>query len=72
MASTTTFTSQPCVVCGKVTEVELDTDKFRRWRIEGEKVQDVWPEKSLMERETLISGVCSDKCWDELWGEEEE
>lgn len=60
----------PCVMCGKVTTVELEADKFRRWRIEGEHIQDVWPEKTLMERETLISGVCSDLCWDRLFGEE--
>jgi hypothetical protein len=63
------YETKPCVVCGKVTTVELEVDKFQRWQ-DGEHIQHVWPDKTLMERETLISGVCSDECWDSLFGEE--
>jgi hypothetical protein len=65
------YKTQPCVVCKKVTSLDLPLNEFQRWQ-GGEHIQDVWPEKTLMERETLISGTCSDECWDKLWGVEEE
>jgi hypothetical protein len=55
-----------CPVCHTAYLIEVDEDKFERWQA-GEHVQDVWPEKSTIQREQLISGVCSDECWDELW-----
>ena len=66
MSEMTLFKSTPCVVCGKVTELELPTAKLEAWR-GGEFIQVVFPEMTNQEREVLISGVCSDDCWDKLW-----
>ena len=41
-------------------------DRKRRYN-SGELAQDVWPEATLEQREQIISGVCSDRCWDELF-----
>ena len=62
--------TQPCAVCHKVSQIKLEDAKVRRW-MAGEHVQDVWPEKTAMERETMISGVCSQEHWDKLWGDNE-
>jgi hypothetical protein len=61
----------PCVVCKTVktfTLVRSDVDRWKR----GEHIQNVFPYLTSMERETLISGVCSQECWDELWGPDED
>jgi hypothetical protein len=55
-----------CPVCGYVTQIQLDEEGFRRHRA-GEHVQNIWPEMTPMQRETFISGVCSDACWGRLW-----
>jgi hypothetical protein len=51
------------VFCGKEHVAHLDPEKVRRWQA-GEKIQNVWPEMSADDRETLISGTCPD-CWNE-------
>lgn len=60
---------KPCPVCGTVREFFLPTDEVKRWQ-EGAKIQTVWPDLSPTDREALISGVCSDRCWDILWAED--
>jgi hypothetical protein len=37
-------------------------------------IQDIYPKSKAYQREQLVSGVCSDACWDKMWGitEEEE
>ena len=55
--------STTCVFCGKEHVAHLDPEKVRRWQA-GEKIQNVWPEMSADDRETLISGTCPD-CWNE-------
>jgi hypothetical protein len=55
-----------CPWCGNVTTIAVDNAKYDRWQ-SGEHIQNVFPDLTSMERETLMSGVCSDKCWDEMW-----
>ncbi len=43
----------------------VDRDAFNRWQ-SGTKIQDAFPTLSPEERETMVSGVCSDECWDKL------
>jgi len=50
-----------CPNCKKIYEPNL-----KRMRPEL-KVQDEYPRAAPWQREQLISGVCSDKCWDELF-----
>lgn len=35
-------------------------------------IQEEYPEATPEEREQLISGICSKKCWDEYLGKEED
>ena len=41
-------------------------------RIEGELIQNSYPNATKEEREQLISGLCSNKCWEEFLGVENE
>jgi hypothetical protein len=59
-----------CRVCGKTSTLEVDADKYERWRT-GELAQKVFPEMSADEREVLISGT-HPACWDRLFSKEEE
>lgn len=34
----------------------------------GALIQDEFPNASAIEREQLVSGICSDKCWDVFLG----
>lgn len=55
-----------CPVCGRVTVLEVDSEQFLHWQL-GTPVQKAFPELSPLERETIVTGVCSDKCWDWLF-----
>ncbi len=55
----------PCTYCGKTSMVDLERDKYRRWK-SGEHVQVVWPEMSPDEREMLITGI-HPACWDSMF-----
>lgn len=57
--------TNPCCVCGKSHTFELDGEKVKRW-LAGEHIQDIFPELSVAERETLISGTC-DECFNSLY-----
>jgi hypothetical protein len=41
--------------------------RYEAWRY-GEHAQWTWPDAAEMDREQLLSGLCSDKCWDEYIG----
>jgi hypothetical protein len=43
------------------------TSKRTTWRA-GRLIQDVWPEASTIQREQLLTGICSDECWDKYLG----
>lgn len=35
---------------------------------DGRSIQDQFPKASEMEREQLVTGICSNECWDEFLG----
>lgn len=59
-----------CPCCGIGTCLALDIEAVANWR-NGALVQNVFPELSATDRETIISGLCAD-CQSEIFGEEEE
>jgi len=68
MPEKTSFT-RSCTVCHTVHVIEVDKEKYDRWR-GGELIQNVWPELTIVEREIMISGTCG-PCFDKLFGESE-
>lgn len=58
------FQTRPCFVCGETFYVTVEHDKLVRW-LNGELIQDVWPDKSPEWRELLISGT-HPECWEGL------
>lgn len=62
-------TTQPCVVCGRQSQVEMTEEElaaFRRERF----IQDALPHWPADQRELLISGT-HPACWTTLFGPEE-
>jgi len=53
-----------CPNCGGVYETVLD-------RKDDRCIQEQYPDAPAWQREQLISGICSDACWDEFLGHEE-
>lgn len=60
-----------CPMCGHANEVAVNEADYFDWSFDGVLVQDAFPYLSADEREMLISGICP-KCWNKLFGEEEE
>lgn len=60
-----------CPNCGAEDSVVVEKDKYVRW-VKGEHIQDVWPEMPTTQREQIMTGFCSDECWIEYIGPEEE
>lgn len=54
-----------CPFCRKETVVFVPARGYRLW-LEGELIQDALPDVPTKERETLISGLCSE-CQDEFY-----
>ena len=48
-------------------ESKEDIEKWHK----GECIQNVFPDATRTEREQMISGICSDNCWDNYIGVEE-
>lgn len=46
-----------CPRCGQTTWVGMPVENYEAWQI-GVNIQEAWPEGSVTERETLISGFC--------------
>lgn len=59
-----------CPCCGVHTYLALDIEAVDEWR-NGALAQNVFPELSVTDRETIISGLCED-CQSEIFGEEED
>lgn len=53
------ITTCPC--CGKTYQTVLD-------RKNDKTIQDQYPNAPRWQREQLISGLCSDECWDRFLG----
>lgn len=56
-----------CPYCGKVQTVEVPEKDYLEWK-RGKLLHKAMPTLKPEERETLLSGICSD-CWDELFQE---
>ena len=41
-------------------------EKYILW-MDGTGVEEVWPDAEPYQREQLISGMCSNKCWSDLF-----
>jgi hypothetical protein len=65
-----TVATNPCVMCGNRSYVEVDAADFERWQA-GEHVQNVWPKATPGWREVLITGT-HPECWDKMFADEEE
>ena len=59
-----------CPQCGKEKIIEVDSEKWKRY-IEGELIQNVFPDMSADVREELITGICS-KCWKNIFLNDED
>lgn len=55
-----------CSICRTPHRIEVDVKDFERWK-DGELIQEVWPEKTVEERELMMSGCC---CFDKLFGKD--
>lgn len=60
-----------CPMCGHANEVAVNEADYFDWSFDGTLAQDAFPYLNADEREMLISGICP-KCWNKLFGEEEE
>ena len=58
-----------CPCCGIGTCLALDIEAVADWR-NGALAQDVFPELSATDRETIISGLC-EECQSEIFGEDD-
>jgi hypothetical protein len=63
-------TTQPCMLCGKPSIVEVEADRYARW-LGGTFIQDVWPEWTPEQRELLITGT-RPACWTALGLDDED
>lgn len=59
-----------CPHCGRNYTPDLAKEKdFKEKSVEwicGKLIQDVWPHATEIQREQLITGICSDECWDKV------
>lgn len=60
----TTVETQPCIICKQTTIMELADSKYWEWT-GGKKIQHVFPDPPVGQRELLITGT-HDECWDKL------
>lgn len=56
-----------CPVCGKVYVPVLDAGRLLA---DDRHIQEIYPDAEPWQREQLISGICSDECWDAWLGGE--
>lgn len=54
-----------CFSCGQVTTIECNESEYLKWKNDTN-IQHAMPSLSVMERETLISGLCFD-CQEKLF-----
>lgn len=69
MPETVTIT-KTCPFCGGASTFTLDAERVAAWRA-GAYVQNVFPELSAADRETLVSGSCG-PCFDLAFPEEDD
>ena len=64
------FYKRICIHCDGETQFLITQDDYNRWKINGEYIQDVFPEEPKDVREWMISGT-HPACWKQVFGEEE-
>ena len=69
------MTKTECPQCHKMYVPDLtkrpDWEQKLALYLGGKHIQNVWPDATDSQREQLLTGVCSDKCWSDLLGPEE-
>ena len=70
MLAMTAVVAAPCRLCNEVTDLTVNIEGFVAWQ-GGKLIQEALPELSADQRELLISGTW-DKCWNEMFGSDEE
>lgn len=53
-----------CVSCSNKVKIIMPAKAYNDWK-DGKRLQDVWPESTIDEREWLISALCP-TCWNEM------
>ncbi len=54
-----------CPACNKETSTSVSKAGYEKWQ-SGKLIQDCFPELSPTVRERLITGICSDDCWNKF------
>jgi hypothetical protein len=65
------YRSMPCPMCGKVTIMNLNPGQVNAW-LHGTHIQNAFPELNAQEREVMLTGFCSQECWDKAFAEDED
>lgn len=68
---TYTLTTIPCCICKGTTEITVAADGLFKYNT-GTSIETAFPELTTIQREALVTGICSDECWDKLFGEEDD
>lgn len=58
-----------CPTCKEGRPFMVGLDQYTRW-VNGELIQDVWPDWSADDREQFKTGICP-PCWDNQFGSDE-
>lgn len=61
----------PCMVCGKSSEMEVDSVALHRWQTQGWLIQTAFPDMPAPEREQLKTGT-HPACWTEMFADIED
>ena len=64
------FYKKICFHCNNETQFLMTQQDYDRWKIDGEYIQNVFPEEPADIREWMISGT-HPKCWDQMFLEKE-
>lgn len=60
-----------CIYCGDSITFMMTEAQYKRWKIDLEYIQDVFPHLDSATRESMISGT-HPLCWDQIFLEEDE
>lgn len=67
----TSVITPACMVCGKTSEMEVDTLALHRWQKLNVLIQVAFPDMSAPEREQLKTGT-HPACWEEMFADIED
>lgn len=65
MPETVMITAPNCPMCGKPSEVEVDSLGYSQWKA-GKLIQNALPRLTVDERELLMTG-CHPECWENIF-----